>query len=65
LVLDVEMSNCAKEEVSSISSWDKFKSIQRNPRQNSNYKKGALRIDLEKDTFARSLFLHVNYYGAK
>jgi hypothetical protein len=36
LVLDVEMSNCAKEEVSSISSWDKFKSVQRNPRLNSN-----------------------------
>jgi hypothetical protein len=36
LVLDVEMSNRAKEEVSPISLWDKFKSVQRNPRQNSN-----------------------------
>jgi hypothetical protein len=38
LGIDEEMSNCAKEEeeVSPISSWDKFKSVQRNPRQNSN-----------------------------
>jgi hypothetical protein len=39
LALNSEMSNCAKEEVSSISSWDQFKSVQILPRQNSSEKR--------------------------
>jgi hypothetical protein len=39
LVLDSQISNnWENEEVSSISSWDQFKSVQRNPRQNQTKK---------------------------
>jgi hypothetical protein len=55
LVLDVEMSNCAKEEVSPISSWDKFNPFREISDKIQN-KKGALRVNYEKRASIRALF---------
>jgi hypothetical protein len=56
LVLDVEMSNCAKEEVSPISSWRQIQIRSEKSQTKFKIKKGALRVNYEKRASIRALF---------